>query len=203
MQPGLQGATIRLSRLHRYLGEVAQGQECGAANNGQEPACPRTGRSQSVVSDQPPSPAALAACSTVCEAYRSLCLLRHHREHAAARALQHPSPATVAKVVGTANAQQATLLGSLLRASRALPAAFTAHRSSLRQRQRISCVKNRKREICTSGSVGGEGGNILTYPAGDFPHFATLMRATHAAGQSCFPLHFVILLFASCNPGLL
>jgi len=26
-------------------------------------------------------------------------------------------------------------------------------------------VKNRKREICTSGTVGGEGGNILTYPA--------------------------------------
>lgn len=27
-------------------------------------------------------------------------------------------------------------------------------------------MKNRMREICTSGSVGGEGGNILTYPAG-------------------------------------
>ena len=26
-------------------------------------------------------------------------------------------------------------------------------------------MKNRKREICTSGTVGGEGGNILTYPA--------------------------------------
>jgi hypothetical protein len=26
-------------------------------------------------------------------------------------------------------------------------------------------VKNRKREICTSGSVRGEGGNILTYSA--------------------------------------
>jgi hypothetical protein len=27
-------------------------------------------------------------------------------------------------------------------------------------------VRNRMREICTSGSVGGEGGNILAYPAG-------------------------------------
>ena len=35
----------------------------------------------------------------------------------------------------------------------------------LRHRQRNSPVKNRKREICTSGTVGGEGGNILTYPA--------------------------------------
>jgi len=26
-------------------------------------------------------------------------------------------------------------------------------------------VKNRMREICTSGTVGGEGGNILAYPA--------------------------------------
>jgi len=28
-------------------------------------------------------------------------------------------------------------------------------------------VKNRMREICTSGSVRGEGGNILTYSAFD------------------------------------
>jgi hypothetical protein len=26
-------------------------------------------------------------------------------------------------------------------------------------------VKNRMREICTSGTVGGEGDNILAYPA--------------------------------------
>ncbi len=26
-------------------------------------------------------------------------------------------------------------------------------------------MKNRMQEICTSGSVGGEGGNIITYPA--------------------------------------
>jgi cytochrome c len=31
--------------------------------------------------------------------------------------------------------------------------------------QQSSPVKNRMREICTSGSVGGEGGNILAYPA--------------------------------------
>jgi hypothetical protein len=33
-------------------------------------------------------------------------------------------------------------------------------------RERSSSMKNRKREICTSGSVRGEGGNILTYSAG-------------------------------------
>ena len=34
-----------------------------------------------------------------------------------------------------------------------------------RRRERTSLVKNRMREICTSGSVRGEGGNILTYSA--------------------------------------
>src|SRR5215831_14725214 len=31
--------------------------------------------------------------------------------------------------------------------------------------ERISLVRNRMREICASGSVGGEGGNALAYPA--------------------------------------
>jgi hypothetical protein len=30
-------------------------------------------------------------------------------------------------------------------------------------------VRNRMREICASGSVGGEGGNALAYPAGELP----------------------------------
>src|SRR6266542_3505226 len=33
------------------------------------------------------------------------------------------------------------------------------------QPERNSLVRNRMREICTSGSVGGEGGNLLAYPA--------------------------------------
>src|SRR5260370_5047723 len=40
----------------------------------------------------------------------------------------------------------------------------------LRHRQRNSPAKNRMREICTSGTVGGEGGNILTYPAAHLKH---------------------------------
>ena len=34
-----------------------------------------------------------------------------------------------------------------------------------RHRQRSSRARNRMREICTSGSVGGEDGNVLAYPA--------------------------------------
>jgi hypothetical protein len=39
-------------------------------------------------------------------------------------------------------------------------------------------MKNRMRESRTSGSVGGEGGNILTYPATVVPIIRSLMRAT-------------------------
>src|SRR3974377_1001381 len=35
----------------------------------------------------------------------------------------------------------------------------------LRRRERTSLVKNRMREICTSGSVRGGGGNVPTYSA--------------------------------------
>ena len=56
-------------------------------------------------------------------------------------------------------------MGALQATPRALSASFTADRPFLRQCQQSSSVKNRMREICTSGSVGGEDGNILTYPA--------------------------------------
>src|SRR6266567_4306870 len=42
--------------------------------------------------------------------------------------------------------------------------------------QRSSPVKNRMREICTSGSVGGEGGNVLTYPARKHRASALVLR---------------------------
>src|SRR5947207_830851 len=45
------------------------------------------------------------------------------------------------------------------------PTAFSQDPPRIRSRERTSLVKNRMREICTSGSVRGEGGNILTYSA--------------------------------------
>jgi hypothetical protein len=35
------------------------------------------------------------------------------------------------------------------------------------------------REICTSGSVGGEGGNVLPYPAVPRPRFVTAVFGRH------------------------
>src|SRR5438128_1896133 len=50
------------------------------------------------------------------------------------------------------------------RSSNAIP--FPPPRSpTATQPERNSLVRNRMREICTSGSVGGEGGDTLTYPA--------------------------------------
>src|SRR6516165_11332291 len=45
------------------------------------------------------------------------------------------------------------------------PTASSQDPSWLRRRARTSLVKNRMREICTSGSVRGGGGNVPTYSA--------------------------------------
>src|SRR5215813_2383922 len=56
-------------------------------------------------------------------------------------------------------------LDSIRRSPHAPPPASGPDRPSLHRRERSSPVKNRKLEICTSGSVGGRGGNTPTYPA--------------------------------------
>src|SRR5271165_4893427 len=56
-------------------------------------------------------------------------------------------------------------MGPLQRASGPPPTAFSQDPPRIRSCERTSLVKNRMREICTSGSVRGEGGNILTYSA--------------------------------------
>ena len=48
---------------------------------------------------------------------------------------------------------------------KASPSAGSPYRPSLHNRERSSPVKNRKREICTSGSARDEDGNILIYSA--------------------------------------
>src|SRR3954464_15912897 len=56
-------------------------------------------------------------------------------------------------------------MGSLQRAPGPPPTAFSQNPPRICRREQTSLVKNRMREICTSGSVRGEGGNILTYSA--------------------------------------
>src|ERR1700734_2820635 len=56
-------------------------------------------------------------------------------------------------------------MGALQRTPGKAPTAFSQDHPRLRRRERISLVKNRMREICTSGSVRGGGGNVPTYSA--------------------------------------
>jgi hypothetical protein len=48
---------------------------------------------------------------------------------------------------------------------KAPPPASSPDRPSLHYREQSSSMKNRKREICTSGTVRDEDGNILIYSA--------------------------------------
>jgi hypothetical protein len=56
-------------------------------------------------------------------------------------------------------------LDSIRRSPHAPPSASSPDCPSLQRCERSSPEKNRKLEICTSGSVGGRGGNTPTYPA--------------------------------------
>src|SRR5579871_4712505 len=163
---GLQGTAVRLSRLHPHLDEIEEGQERGAPADRQEPARPRVGRDQRLVSAQPPSAVGGPAGTAVRQARRPLRLLRHHREYRATRPALPAGRKVVAQAAGPTNAPACPILGQLQRDPRTPPTAPPSDRPSLRRAQPSSPVKNRMREICTSGTVGGEGGNILAYPAG-------------------------------------
>src|ERR1700730_17070044 len=67
---------------------------------------------------------------------------------------------------------------SLQRSPKAAPSTGSPDRSSVHCCERSSPVKNRKREICTSGTVRGGDGNILTYSA-----VGPIGRATSELGQ--------------------
>ena len=56
-------------------------------------------------------------------------------------------------------------MGSIYRPPKAVPPTGSSDRPSIHRCERSSPVRNRKLEICTSGSVRGEDGNILTYSA--------------------------------------
>jgi hypothetical protein len=152
-------------RLHPLLGKVAEWQERGAANDGQKPLCPRAGRGQGLVPNQSASADPRSTRPAVCQARRSLCLLRHHGELAQAATVSSRGHEDMAQVAGAAYALEAAPMGSLQRIPRPPPAASGQDCPPLRHLKRSSPAKNRMRECCTSGSVRGEGGNILTYSA--------------------------------------
>src|ERR1700746_2004869 len=69
-------------------------------------------------------------------------------------------------------------MGPLQRTPGTAPTPFTQDRPWLRRREQISLVKNRMREICTSGSVRDGDGNAPIYSALHLPQLG------QAAGES-------------------
>ena len=152
---------VRLSRLHPRLGEVAKGSHRGSASDGEEPLRQGGGGSHRLVPDHrhQPMPSSMRACG---HAAWTLWLLRHHGEQSAAAPVSH-------QVRGSgSNGCRAAAARVPLGVSRRGPGRTrfpSPDRPSLRCRERTSRVRNRMLEFGTSGSVGGEGGNILAYPA--------------------------------------
>jgi hypothetical protein len=127
--------------------------------------CPRADRAHGLVPSQSASADPRSARPAVCQARRSLCLLRHHGELPAAASISPTGHEDVAQMAGTAHEHEAAHLGSLHRISRTPSTATGQDHSPICHLKRGSPVKNRMREICTSGSVRGEGANILAYSA--------------------------------------
>src|SRR6202030_4121695 len=69
----------------------------------------------------------------------------------------------LAEMVVAAGSRESAPLEPIHCAPKASPPAGSPDRPSLHRRERNSSMKNRKREICTSGTVRDEGGNILIY----------------------------------------
>src|SRR5262252_3266336 len=90
-------------------------------------------------------------------------------------------------------------MGSVQRPPEAAPSTNSAHRPPLHRCERSSPVKNRMREICTSGTVRGGGGNILTYS-----EVPTKARTARCAGcVSSWDLNQTCELHFRCRRGLL
>jgi len=68
-------------------------------------------------------------------------------------------------MAGTTDARETVPMGTLQSASRPPAIATSSDHSPLHRMERNSRMRNRMLEIGASGSVGGEGGNILVYPA--------------------------------------
>src|SRR5580704_6939358 len=94
-------------------------------------------------------------------------LLRRWRQQSAPALVRQPGGARLAQVVVSPRSSRRGHVDPPQRTAGPAPTAFSQDPPWLRRRERISLVKNRMRESCTSGSVRGGDGNVPTYSAGD------------------------------------
>src|SRR5215471_15511483 len=87
-----------------------------------------------------------------------LCLLRHNRQLSTTKLVRLPSREDLAEMAVAAGSREPAPLAPVHCTPQALPSASASNCPSVHHHERGSPMKNRKREICTSGSVRDEDG---------------------------------------------
>src|SRR5208337_5367536 len=156
---------LRLSRPDPCLGTVAERQEHGQASHGQEPFCPCTDSGERLVSETPALVHPRPASPPVINDAGPLRLLRRWRQHSTIAMVRPSSGADMAEVVVSARSPERRQMDAPQRNPETPSSASSQDRQRIRHRERISLVKNRMREIRTSGSVRDGDGNVPIYSA--------------------------------------
>src|SRR5437870_1134080 len=109
-----------------------------------------------------------------------LCLLRHNRQLSTIKLVRPSAREDLGEMAVTAGSRKPVLLAPVHCAPKALSSPSTSNCPSLHHCERGSPMKNRKREICTSGSVRDEDGQP--------PHLLGRRNFLHlAAGAAALP----------------
>src|SRR5262249_19066924 len=109
-----------------------------------------------------------------------LCLLRHNRQLSTTKLVRLPSREDLAEMAVAAGSREPAPLAPVHCTPQALPSASASNFPSVHHHQRRPPLKNRKREICTSGSVRDEDGQP--------PHLLGRRNFLHlAAGAAALP----------------
>src|SRR5262249_26940900 len=109
-----------------------------------------------------------------------LCLLRHTRQLSTIKLVRPSGREDLGEMAVTAGSRKPVLLAPVHCAPKALSSPSTSNCPSLHHCERGSPMKNRKREICTSGSVRDEDGQP--------PHLLGRRQFLHlAAGAAALP----------------
>src|SRR6516225_10796297 len=116
-----------------------------------------------------------------CDDAGPLCLLRHNRQLSTIKLVRPSGREDLGEMAVTAGSRKPVLLAPVHCAPKALSSPSTSNCPSLHHRERGSPMKNRKREICTSGSVRDEDGQP--------PHLLGRRNFLHlAAGAAALPV---------------
>ncbi|MGH8526921.1 MAG: hypothetical protein ACREXY_22750, partial [Gammaproteobacteria bacterium] len=122
------------------------------------PTRPSAGGGDGLVSDQPASVHLGPARPSDRDDAGPLCLLRHNRQLSTIKLVRPSGREDLGEMAVTAGSRKPVLLAPVHCAPKALSSPSTSNCPSLHHCERGSPMKNRKREICTSGSVRDEDG---------------------------------------------